>query len=128
MMQTLRSLRELGGDALIAIGEKLGGYPGRTFPTPAPWVPAVDANPVTRYVTAAKLDPRETRSALLDELSDSGLLTIAATVIAGWKPTDVDVLVDALRDRAAQFSAAETEAYEQAERLRNRGQSEFENV
>jgi hypothetical protein len=58
------------------------------------------------------------RSAIND-LPDSTLLGVAATVIDGWKPillktsadvTDVDVLVDALRYRASQFRAVEHDA------------------
>lgn len=53
--------------------------------------------------------PRADVRSALDELPDSKLLNLAATIIAGTARclSDVDVLVDALRDRAAQFAAIE---------------------
>ncbi len=116
----------LVGDALIAAGEKIqGGLP--SIPdydwdyqrhTLAGWsAPA----PLHRYTTRASIQPDVVRSAL-DDLPDSKLLRIAATIITGWKPillssaaaalTDLDLFIAALRDRADQFEAVERDANE----------------
>ncbi|GFG65782.1 hypothetical protein MKUB_32720 [Mycobacterium kubicae] len=69
---------------------------------------------------AAPIAVAEVRSAL-HELPDSELFGVAARVIEAWAPlmlptvraaTDVDVLIDALRDRAVQFEAVERDADE----------------
>lgn len=93
----VKALRALAGDALVAIGEAVrGGSATLSVTTPVASIPS-----------------GEIRSAL-DELDDSQLLNVAALIIAGWKPlllktagdlTDVDVLVEALCDRASQFAA-----------------------
>lgn len=126
------SVRVLAGDALIALGETIRGrrvrFAGiepadydvnyqRHDPAAGWTAPA----PLRTYTTGAAITPDVVRSAL-DELPDSQLIAIAATIIAGWKPillptstaalTDVDVLVAALRDRAAQFRAVEHDADE----------------
>lgn len=117
-------IRELIGDALIAAGEKIrGGAPNVDLDLPAEggWESEglLLAEPFHRYTTVPAITPDVVRSAL-DDLSDSKLLRIAATIIAGWKPillstavaalTDVDLLVQALRDRADQFEAVEADA------------------
>lgn len=43
----------------------------------------------------------------LHKLDDSILLELAADVIDGWTPLRVDLLVEALRDRSAQFAGVE---------------------
>ncbi|ACR77567.1 hypothetical protein PBI_SCHIEBEL_35 [Mycobacterium phage Schiebel] len=115
MKGTLGALCGLAGDALIAVGFALrehdrgfSDYEAGDFLTPAePPAPADDLSIPLGDVRAA-----------LDDLSDSKLLNIAATIIAGWKPillkttgdlTDVDVLVDALRDRATQYAVVESD-------------------
>lgn len=120
-------IRELVGDALIAAGEKVrGGLPS---------IPEFDPNyqrhtaragwtapaPLERFTTGESIAPDVVRSAL-DELPDSKLLRIAATIIAGWKPillssrlaalTDLDLFIATLRDRADQFEAVESDAAE----------------
>lgn len=130
MSSTVRSLRVLAGDALIAVGEKVRGRRVRFEGIePADWAPDFQRHtaragwtapaPLQRYTTAPSIAPAEIRSAL-DELPDSTLIFIAATVIAGWKPillssaaaamTDVDLLIDTLRDRATQFRVVEADA------------------
>lgn len=47
------------------------------------------------------------RTAGFAQLDDSILLELAADVIDGWTPPRVDLLAEALRDRAAQFAAVE---------------------
>lgn len=126
----IAELRTLAGDALIAAGEKLhgglanvdvAGCIGDGCPRGANgcFLCSEVPPPFVRYTTAPAIAPAEVRAAI-DELPDSKLLNIAAQIIAGWKPillsaeagalTDVDVLVDALRDRAARFAAAEVDA------------------
>ena len=104
------SVRVLAGDALIALGEKVRGA-GETWPA-SYYEPQLTGGP-------AKITKPQIRSAL-DELPDSKLLRIAATIIAGWRPllvrdhvaalTDVDLLIETLRDRATQFEAIESDA------------------
>jgi hypothetical protein len=113
MIGTLGALCGLAGDTLIAIGTALRerdrrftDYEAGDYLAPVePSAPADDLSIPLRDVRVA-----------LDDLSDSKLLNIAATIIAGWKPillktadgpTDVDVLVDALRDRATQYAVVE---------------------
>ncbi|AKF14895.1 hypothetical protein AVT46_gp34 [Mycobacterium phage MOOREtheMARYer] len=120
----MKSLRVLVGDALIAAGEAIqGGLPS---------IPEFDPNyqrhtaagwtapaPLQTYTTGESIAPDVVRSAL-DDLPDSKLLRIAATIITGWKPillssaaaalTDVDLFIQALRDRADQFEAVERDA------------------
>ncbi|QFG09987.1 hypothetical protein KDW74_gp33 [Mycobacterium phage Antsirabe] len=107
-MSAIRAWRELAGDALIAAGVVVRGRPEFSAQ------PQLIGGP-------ARIQPETIRSAL-DELPDSRLLRIAATIIAGWKPIlfqsdegrraagDVDVLVATLRDRANQFEAVERDA------------------
>ena len=117
-------IRLLLGDALIAVGEKIrGGLPNvdhghlaGAWESDGPLLtqPQLVGGP-------ALITPAQVGEAL-DELPDSQLLNIAATIIAGWKPLlitsefgraaapDVDVLIDILRDRAAQFRAVEDDA------------------
>lgn len=107
MSSTLDGLRALAGDALIAIGEIVRGESRdlELFPVPHRSDLPEEAQIPTREVAVA-----------LDGLPDSELLGIAAKVIEGWTPillrttrtsTNVDALVATLRDRAAQFEAAE---------------------
>lgn len=124
------SVRVLAGDALIALGEKVRGRRVRfdgiepadydvTYQRHTERAGWTAPAPLQRYTTGQSIAPAEVRSAL-DELPDSGLLRIAATVIAGWKPilisaaaaalTDVDLFIAALRDRADQFEAVERDA------------------
>ncbi|AKF14535.1 hypothetical protein SEA_CAMBIARE_33 [Mycobacterium phage Cambiare] len=123
----MTGIRVLIGDALIAAGERIqGGLPS---------IPEFDPNyqrhtqragwtapaPLQRFTTGESIAPDMVRSAL-DELPDSKLLRIAATIIAGWKPillsaqlaalTDLDLFIAALRDRANQFEAVERDAGE----------------
>ena len=128
-------IRELAGDAIVAIGYKIRGGLPNLLTTPdfddTVKVHEPDYGWHVPFHTGAMesdgpqlawgINRGEIRSAL-DELSDSKLLNIAATIIAGWKPlllsveaaalTDVDLLVQALRDRAAQFRAVEDDADE----------------
>lgn len=63
---------------------------------------------------------RDTARRALDSRTDAELFGIAATVIEGWIPillpehvaamTDVDLLVETLRDRAAMFEAIDRDA------------------
>lgn len=110
MSGTLESLRALAGDALIAAGEAVRGA---AEVWPAEYTPAAPVTP--------DAIPRDEVCAALAELDDSQLVTIAATIIAGWKPillkttghlTDVDALVEELRARAAIFAAVERDADE----------------
>lgn len=114
-------MRQLFGDALIALGELVRGGSAN-----------VDVWAGEYAVSAGRMEsdgpdltkpiPRDEVRCALDELPDSQLLNIAATVLGGWKPillstaasalTDVDVLIEALRDRAAQFRAVEDDARE----------------
>lgn len=117
MISTIASLRELAGDALIAVGllvrgrrrPELGLIPG------APWrergvVPNVYTAPI----------PRVHIREALDDMPDSTLIGLAASLIAGWSPilirrelldmTDVDLLIDVLRDRATQFRVVEADS------------------
>lgn len=101
MIGAVEAVRVLAGDAMIAAGHAIRGG----LPNAADW-PAGD--------TAPSMPRGEVRSALHD-LPDSRLIGIAAAVIAGWAPillvsnpeTNVDLLIDALRDRRDQFAAAE---------------------
>ncbi|AHJ86583.1 hypothetical protein Jolie2_33 [Mycobacterium phage Jolie2] len=107
MSSAIAAWRELAGDALIAVGEKVRGA-GEDWPANY-YEPQLTGGP-------ARITKPQIRSAL-DELSDSKLLRIAAKVIAGWRPllvrdhvaalTDVDLLIEVLRDRADQFEAVE---------------------
>lgn len=121
MIAALESLCTLAGDALGAAGaalrtrrEGFADYEAGDFLLAGGRMESDGPDQTDPIPTS------EVRSAF-DELPDSRLLNIAATVIAGWKPillkttgdlTDVDVLVDALRDRAAQFAAVELDADE----------------
>lgn len=107
MIAALEGLATLAGDALSAAGAAL-----RTRREGFADYEAGD------YLITAPI-PRGELSSALDELPDSELLNIAATIIAGWKLillnttgdlTGVNVLVDALRDRASEFEAVEGEA------------------
>lgn len=110
MTSSFRAFRELAGDAVIAVGTKLRGA-GETWPATY-YEPQLTGGP-------AKITKPQIRSAL-DALPDSKLLRIAATIIAGWRPllvrdhvaalTDVDLLIETLRDRANQFEAVERDA------------------
>ena len=74
--------------------------------------------PELSWPAPPKVTTEEVRAAL-DDLSDSTLFGICASIIEGWKPilftseagreaaVDVDVLVQALRDRRDQFKAVE---------------------
>ncbi|QBP30248.1 hypothetical protein KDW77_gp34 [Mycobacterium phage Pinnie] len=123
----MTGIRALFGDALIAVGEKVrGGLPNVHAEydwdyqrhTLAGWTAPA---PLQRYTTHASIQPDVVRSAL-DDLPDSKLLRIAATIITGWKPillssaaaalTDLDLFIAALRDRADQFEAVERDANE----------------
>lgn len=109
MIAALDALRALAGDALLAAGEVVrGGSPN------------VDAWARTDYLLGgfesdgpdiAKPIPRVEVRQAVDELTDSQLLNIAATVIDSL--TDADVLVAALRDRAAQWAVVEADAADQ---------------
>ncbi|AKF14469.1 hypothetical protein SEA_FLAGSTAFF_32 [Mycobacterium phage FlagStaff] len=123
----MTGIRALFGDAVIAVGTKIRGglpnvlddydfdYQRHDF---AGWTAPA---PLARYTTHASIAPDVVRSAL-DELPDSKLLRIAATIIAGWKPillsahvaalTDLDLFIATLRDRANQFEAVERDASE----------------
>jgi hypothetical protein len=111
-------IRRLLGEALIAAGEKISGTDSRDV-WPGEYAIAAGRFESDGPDLAAPIPLDEVRCAL-DELPDSKLLRIAATIIAGWKPillstavaalTDVDVLVQALRDRANQFEAVEADA------------------
>lgn len=67
------SLRVLVGDALIAVGEAIRPDYARDRDR---------ARPLQSFEPI----PRSEARAALDELTDSHLLNIAATVIAGWTP------------------------------------------
>lgn len=108
MIAVAESLLTLVGDALSAAGAALRsrreGFSERqagAYLIPAEQMPRI---------------PLDEVRAVFDELPDSTLIRIGASIIAGWKPivlkatddpTDVDVLVDALRDRATQFHICE---------------------
>lgn len=137
MTGTLRAFRDLAGDALVAIGEVVRGGSANVdvdfddtikrhtqaagWQAPIRTGGAMESDGPLLSWPAPAIPRAEVRSAL-DDLSDSKLLNVAATVIAGWKPillsteaaalTDVDLLVEALRDRAAQFQAVEHDAGE----------------
>lgn len=115
-------IRQLIGEALIAAGEAVrGGAPNVDLDLPHA-EPAMECDgpllslPAPPPVTQAEV------MAALDELSDSMLFGICATIIEGWKPllftsdvgreasADVDVLVQQLRDRRDQFHAVEHDA------------------
>lgn len=128
MTGVVESLCTLAGEALVAVGsamrtrrEGFSEYEAGDFllsgsgrmesdgPDQTDGVPSIPPAPRPNPT------PDQLRS-MIDELDDSSLLNTAATVIAGWKPlllkttgdlTDVDVLVAALRDRAAQFEDVE---------------------
>lgn len=117
MTSSVRAFRSLVGDALIAAGvlvrgnrTKLGIDETLPWADPRYILPAFKSSPI----------PRDTIRSALDELPDSKLLRIAATIIAGWRPllvrdhvaalTDVDLLIETLRDRATQFEAIESDA------------------
>jgi hypothetical protein len=142
MIAMLRAFGALAGDALIAFGVALRERCDQSGPPPydvdafgrmeadgpdAAETCIGDGCPrgargcfLCSDTSAPAIPPTEIRSAL-DELPDSQLINIAATVIAGWKPillhtltdlTDIDVLIAALSDRAAQFRAVEHDAAE----------------
>lgn len=141
------TLRALAGDALIAAGELVRGAPVR-FPgiTPADYDPTVKVHeygygwhapfkhhtdegameadgPMLSWPAPPIVTEAEVRAAL-DDLDDSTLFGICATIIEGWKPilftshagreasVDVDTLVTVLRDRRDQFRAVERDASE----------------
>lgn len=129
MRNPISGLHGLSGDALIAFGEALGRL-GEAVRGGAPNVdldlphadPAMECDgPLLSWPAPPPVTPAEVRAAL-DELSDSTLFGICATIIEGWKPllftsdvgreasADVDVLVQTLRDRRDQFHAVEHDA------------------
>ena len=118
MIASLAAFRALTGDALIALGDWIGGgspnFDGWTSTDHLLGGMESDGPDLTK---PAPIPLSEVRSAVAD-LPDSQLLRVAATVIEGWTPlllavtrdaTDADVLVETLRDRAAQFEAVETD-------------------
>lgn len=121
MIAMLRALGALAGDALIAAGVVLvercdQSGPPHYFDT----FGRMESDAADVIAPTPTIPPSDVRSAL-DELPDSQLINVAATVIAGWKPillhtltdlTDIDVLIAALSDRAAQFAAVEHDAAE----------------
>lgn len=126
MTGTVAGLRVLLGDALIAAGIAVRGDVADTFDGQYGRMECEGPDAADTYIPAefrippawAPIPLTDVRAAL-DELPDSSLLSIAATIIAGWKPillkttgdhTDVDVLIDVLHDRATQFRAVERDA------------------
>lgn len=120
MIGAIEGLCTIAGDALVAIGttlrtrrEGFSDYEAGDYLLGSGRMESDGPD------TAAPVDYRVRA---LAELPDSELIRIAATIIAGWKPlllettsavtlgADVDVLVEALRDRAAQFAAIEVDA------------------
>jgi hypothetical protein len=112
---TFSALRELAGDAAFALREKFRGVPLSTRWDGIDRVGRLESDGPDAVAPIPGDDVR----AALDEMSDADLYGIAATVIKGWTPillkthhtaTDVDILIDALRDRSAQFAAIDAHA------------------
>lgn len=109
MIAVVESLLTLAGETLSAAGAALRSR-REGFSEQAAGDYLVPAEQMPRI-------PLDEVRAVLDELPDSTVITIAASIIAGWKPillkatadlTDVDVLLDVMRDRATQYRIAES--------------------
>lgn len=126
MIGAIESLATLAGDALSAVGAKLrtrregfSDYEAGDYLLSS----AFEKCEAIRADMAGRMEsdgpdqtwpqtwpiPQPDVREALDELPDSKLLNLAATILVGTARclTDVDVLVDVLRDRAAQFAAIE---------------------
>lgn len=110
MSGTVSSLRALAGDALIAVGEAVrGGSPNlEIWPAMHGRISVMESDGPDQ---TKPIPPADIRLGL-DELPDSALWNIAATVIATWVPL-AEHLVEALRNRASHFAAVESDAAEQ---------------
>lgn len=104
----IEAIRVLAGDALIATGELIRGGSENVDVWPDDFLAGAmecDGPDSTKPI------PVDEIRAALDSLPDSELLGVAATLLAGFNgqpyPHVPNAVVDALRDRAAQFEAAE---------------------
>lgn len=125
MLGALESLRALAGDALtaakVALRTSCTGFYDyhEAFPDAAG---RMESDGPDQAAPTPTIPRGDVRSALAEQ-SDSSLIAIAADVIHGWTPlllktsrdvSGADLLVEALRDRAAQFAAVEDKAAELA--------------